>query len=242
MRYGIFSDIHSNLEALDRVINAYKNESIDKYLCVGDIVGYAANPNESIERVRSLTEISIAGNHDWAAVGLFSTQYFNPVAYEAIAWTSRNLSENNKYFLKNLKLVYEDKELTLVHGTLNKPERFDYMFNLFTAGETFRLMQSRICFIGHTHVAGCFIKHKDGDLDYNTKGYISMEKGNQYIINVGSVGQPRGRIPKATYCIYDTDKKEAWIKRIDYEIEVARKKIIDAGLPRFLADRLLSGM
>jgi predicted phosphodiesterase len=241
MRYGIFSDIHSNLEALDTVIKAYKKESIDIYLCGGDAVGYAANPKECIEKVKSLANITVAGNHDWAGVDLFSLEYFNPLAKEAILWMRKILDDNERYFLETLKLVYENKDLTLVHGTLDNPQEFDYMTDEYTAQRTFKILKTNICFVGHSHVAGIFIEDELGKLYYNEEGFQEILPTHKYIVNVGSVGQPRDHNPKAAYCIYDTEKKEIRIKRINYDIESVRKKIITCGLPKFLGDRLLVG-
>lgn len=241
MRYGIFADIHSNLEALDEVIKSYKKEAIDKYLCVGDVIGYASNPKECIEKTKALTVIAVAGNHDWAAVDLFSIDYFNPVAREAIFWTKRNLDEQDRYFLESLKLVYKNEDLTLVHGTLDAPQEFHYMTDTYIAEKSFRLLETDICFIGHSHVAGIFIKGKDDQIYYQEADSVDIKDDNRYIINVGSVGQPRDGNPYASYCIYDTDKREVQIKRISYDMETPRKKIIEAGLPQFLGERLLFG-
>lgn len=241
MRYGIFADIHSNLEALERVLGAYKNESIDQYLCLGDVVGYAANPQECVEKVKPLAGVTIAGNHDWAAVDSFSVDYFNPLAREAIFWTRPNLDDKSRCFLKSLKLIYKNEDLTLVHGSLDNPSGFNYMTDSYTARETIGLLETNICFIGHTHVAGIFTQDKDGRLFYREDNYVEITVGNKYIINVGSVGQPRDGNPAAAYCIYDTKKKEVRIKRIDYDIETAREKIVNAGLPEFLGQRLFSG-
>lgn len=241
MRYGIFSDIHSNLEAFNAVAGAYKEEKIDKYLCLGDVVGYASNPKECIEIIKTLATVTIAGNHDWAGVNLFSTDYFNPNAQDAIFWTRRNLDGSDRSFLGSLKLVYKNEDLTLVHGTLDNPGDFNYLTDGYIAEESFRLLETNICFVGHTHVAATFIKDGSSRIHYRQDDSIDITPKDKYIINVGSVGQPRDGNPKASYCIYDTDKKEVRIKRIDYDIETARKKIIDAGLPKFLGDRLLSG-
>lgn len=241
MRYGIFSDIHSNLEALEAVIEAYKNESIDKYLCIGDVVGYSTNPKECIEKTKVLCIITVAGNHDWGCVNLFSVDYFNPDAREAISWTRRNIDDNDKYFLESLKLVYKNEDLTLVHGTLDNPQDFNYMINGYTAWETFRLLETNICFVGHLHVVGMFIKDSSERIHYREDNSLDIQDGNKYIINVGSVGQPRDGNPYAAYCIYDTDERKVQIKRISYDIQTTRSKIIDAGLPRFLADRLAIG-
>lgn len=241
MRYGIFSDIHSNLEALDAVIEDYKKEEIDRYLCVGDVVGYAANPKECIGKVKRLTMVTVAGNHDWASVNLFSTDYFNPNALEAVSWTTRNLDEQCRYFLEHLILVYKNEDLTMVHGTLDKPGDFNYMTDGYIASRTFELLETNICFVGHTHVFGVFVKSKDGRIQYQEESSIDIKEDNKYIINVGSVGQPRDANPKAAYCIYDTEKKNVQIQRISYDIQATRQKIINEGLPRFLGERLLMG-
>ena len=242
MRYGIFSDVHANLEALQEVIDAYKKESIDKYLCAGDVVGYASNPGDCIERVKALAMITVAGNHDWASVNLFSADCFNPAARKAIFWTSRNLDAEDRYFLESLKLSFKNEDLTLVHGTLNDPGDFNYMTDSYIAVQTFRLLKTDVCFVGHSHVAGIFIKDRNDRIHYQEDNFTDIEDENRYIINVGSVGQPRDGNPNAAYCIYDTEKKEVWIKRVSYDIKTAREKIIAADLPQFLGDRLLRGI
>ncbi len=241
MRYGIFSDIHSNLEASQAVMDAYKKEDIDKYFCVGDIVGYAADPQECIQKIRIQADITVAGNHDWASVDLFSIDYFNPVAKQAILWTREKLDKGDKIFLESLKLVYKNKDLTLVHGTLDSPEDFNYMKSSYFVYKSFELLETNICFVGHSHIAGIFVKDKSGKLYYKEDNNIDIVEGYQYIINVGSVGQPRDGNFKAAYCIYDTETKKVQIKRINYNVNVTVKKIIQAGLPRFLAERLLTG-
>lgn len=241
MRYGIFSDIHANLEAFNAVLQAYQKEKIDQYLCIGDVVGYAANPKECIEKVKTLAIITVAGNHDWASVDLFSLDYFNPVAKAAIIWTQRNLDDQERYFLQSLKLVYKNKDLTLVHGTLDEPQDFHYLTDTYLAAQTFDLAKNQVCFIGHSHVAGIYIQDQEKSINYLETDLIEIKGQNKYIINVGSVGQPRDDNPEAAYCIYDTEKEEIKIKRISYDIETARSKIIKAGLPRILGDRLLLG-
>jgi putative phosphoesterase len=241
VRYGIFSDIHSNLEAFDEVIKAYKKEKIDKYLCVGDIVGYAADPKECIAKLKQINAETIAGNHDWAAVGLTDTTYFRPVAKQAILWTAKQLNDEEKDFLKSLKLVYENKDLIMVHGTLNQPEEFYYLLDIDSAQATFDLMKKNICFVGHSHVTGIFIKDKE-KISYINQSDIAITPDKKYIVNVGSVGQPRDRDNRATYCVFDTEKQEVYLKRVNYDIQAAQEKIIHTGLPSILAERLASGM
>lgn len=241
MRYGIFSDVHSNLEALEEVIKAYKKESIDKYLCVGDIVGYAANPKECIEKVQTLVAATAAGNHDWGSTGKFPADYFNPEAKTAVIWSGQQLNAKEKYYLDSLGLVYKNEDLTLVHGTLDNPGEFKYMDNGYQAFLSFKSLETKLCFIGHSHVPGVFIKDKDNNISYTNESKIFLKKDCQYIVNVGSTGQPRDGDNRACYCVFDADKKEIEIKRLDYDIKTAAKKIIDSGLPRFLAERLYLG-
>lgn len=241
MRYGIFSDVHSNLEALGAAINALHQEDIGRYLCIGDVVGYASNPNECVEKVKTLAPITVAGNHDWACVNLFSEEYFNPVAREAVIWTRSNLDDTTKYFLGSLRLTYENQDLALAHGTLHNPQDFEYMLDEDAAAATFALLKTNICFVGHTHRPGVFIQNFLGEIHYKESGAIEIKGGDKYVVDVGSVGQPRDGDPRAAYCIYDTEKKEVQIKRVSYDIQTARSKIINAGLPRYLGDRLLAG-
>ncbi|MFH1398163.1 MAG: metallophosphoesterase family protein [Candidatus Omnitrophota bacterium] len=241
MRYGIFSDIHSNLEALERVIQAYQKEEIDEYFCLGDVVGYAADPKECVRLVKELSRVTIAGNHDWASVGLYSREYFNEFAKEAIAWTGEHLDEAGRIFLKSLKLVYINEDLTLAHGTLDSPQDFRYISDSYSAWKSFRVLENNICFVGHSHIAGVFIQDKTGRIHYTLDFPVEIKKENKYIVNAGSVGQPRDSNPKAAYCIFDTRSSEIWIKRVEYDIKTAGDKIIRAGLPEFCAARLLWG-
>lgn len=240
MRYAIFSDIHSNLQAFEAVLEAYSEERIDKYFCVGDIVGYAANPIECLELARKLNSVVVAGNHDFASVDLTGIEYFNPVAKQAVLWTKRILNEDWKDFLKRLPLVFEDKDFSLVHGTLEDPEKFDYLTNEFVAKGTFDLIKNNLLFVGHTHVPGIFIEEVSY-ISYSQAGKIKLTSDKRYIVNAGSVGQPRDGNPKASYCIFDTDTQLLEMKRINYDIEEAQKRILDAGLPAYLAQRLLVG-
>jgi putative phosphoesterase len=241
MRYGIFSDIHSNLEALEAVIKACQKEKIDKYLCLGDLVGYGANPNECVKIISDLASAVVAGNHDWAAIDLFSAELFNEDAKFAVLWTGRQLSLANRDFLHNLKLVFELENFVLVHGSLDVPQNFNYLLNTDSCQPTFDLMRQDICFVGHTHVPIVFVKDKYGKSSFQDTDRIKIVQGNKYIVNVGAVGQPRDSIPQAAYCIWDTEKQEVAIKRVAYDVFRARQKIIDKGLPEFLGNRLLTG-
>ena len=237
----MFSDIHSNLEALSSVEDAISREKVDHIFSVGDIVGYGADPARCIKKTKEITKTVICGNHDAAVIGTSDARFFNSSARKAVFWTKENLSEKECAFLQKLKLSYKNKDLTLVHGTLHEPEQFHYMLDLQSAYMTFSLMKTRVCFVGHTHVPGIFALKSD-EISYITRGSYSFGKDEKIIVNAGSVGQPRDGDPRAAYCIYDTDKSMIEIKRCGYDIQAAQKKIVKAGLPEFLAERLAEGV
>ena len=167
MRYAVISDIHGNLEAFLKAIGNLSEEKVDKVLCAGDIVGYGANPIECIEKTKELDPVIVCGNHDRASCGLLEPKYFNKAAKDAIMWTCDKLGKKEVEFLKKLPLLYENRDLTMVHGTLQKPEKFYYMIDSSDALATFGLLKTRICFIGHSQkkrffsftLAKCFSAH-----------------------------------------------------------------------------------
>lgn len=240
MRYAIFSDIHGNLEAFEAVLKAMAQERPDGYFCVGDIVGYGADPAECIKKVQELKPTIVAGNHDWAVVELTDVEYFNSFAKAAVLWTRENLSEEDLEYLKSLKLTYQDREITLVHGTLDYPEEFSYVLDGYAAAKTMALMRTQVCFIGHSHVAGIFYDNK-GIVNYAADSKMEIRPGNKYLVNVGSVGQPRDGDPRASYCVYDDTEGVVEIKRVPYDVAGAQRHIMKEGLPRVLASRLSEG-
>ncbi len=241
MRYGIVSDIHSNLEALEAVLDALSKEKIDKYICVGDIVGYGADARACIKKVRQLNIVTVLGNHDAGCIGFTDLSYFNERAKAAVIWTKEILSQSDLEYLKTLRLVIEMGDFTLAHGTLDNPEAFHYMLDTYWASRSFDAMKTRILFVGHSHVPGIF-EHKKGNLKYFHQEKIKPSKNAKYIVNTGSVGQPRDGDSRACFVIYDTLHDEICIKRVEYDIEKAKDKILKASLPPMLADRLSRGM
>jgi len=240
MRWGILSDIHANYEALEAVLAALAKKRIDRYLCLGDIVGYGADPGECIAQIQELNPVTIAGNHDWASIDLFDLSYFNATAKKALLWTRQNLTYEGKEFLKGLELVYEEDDLTLVHGSLFYPEEFKYILDISSAAKTFQLLRTRLCFIGHSHSPLAFIKESENyRVSFQTK--LEIRPSQSYIVNAGSVGQPRDGNPQAAYVVYDSESRQLQIKRVSYDVGRAQDKIIKAGLPRSLAERLTIG-
>ena len=240
MRYAIFSDIHGNLQAMDAVLDAVKQEKADRCFFVVDVVGYGANPHECIDMLRGLDAVSIAGNHDWAVAGKVDLAYFNDLARDAIIWTQKYALREDMEFLNRLKLLYKNEDMILAHGTLHEPEAFHYLMNRFQAAESFRVMDRTVCFVGHSHTPGVFIQ-KEEKIQYFSHIDFHMEEKGKYLVNVGSVGQPRDHDPRAAYCIFDADTKKIILKRVPYDIAQAQKRILQAGLPPFLAGRLAAG-
>jgi predicted phosphodiesterase len=243
MRYGIISDIHSNLPALEVVLSNLKKE-VDAFLCLGDIVGYGAQPNECCEIIRELKPIGVAGNHDWGAVEKIPFHHFNPYAEEALLWTKNNLKSENRDFLSSLPKTHIDSLFTLVHGSLREPIE-EYLLSTPQARDTFSLLTTQILFFGHTHIPTLFLQ-REGQLTVSAVvlsngAKIEIKEGFRYLINPGSVGQPRDNIPLASAAIFDTSNLEVEIRRYEYPIELAQQGIISAGLPLILAERLSFG-
>ncbi len=240
MKWAILSDVHGNLEAFQAVIDSLSRAKIDKVIFLGDIVGYGASPRECIEVLRNLTDCLVAGNHDWGAVNLTSTFLFNLIAKEAILWTQEQLFQSQHLFLKNLPLVGREDNFTFVHATPYLPAEWNYLTSGWDVSANFDFFDEQICFIGHSHIPVVYIK--DSGLLFSSDEKITyLQDEFRYMINVGSIGQPRDGNPMASYGIYDSLEKKFSLKRVPYNIYLAQKKIIDAGLPPSLAKRLGEG-
>jgi predicted phosphodiesterase len=243
MRFAFISDIHANLEALEAVLNDIKGQNIDEVICLGDIVGYGANPNECIELVKSHCPETLLGNHDAAAVELLSTQHFNIHAKIAIEWTEQNLKKENRNYLSALPLKTNKDFLTLVHATPYEPNMWYYITSLEEAAFNFQFFDTQICLVGHTHIPIIIILDNDKELYVHQDSYVNMGKleGARFLINVGSVGQPRDRNPKSCYGILDTSEKEFFYRRVSYNIDKAQSKMKKIKMPDFLITRLEEG-
>jgi len=241
MRYCLISDIHSNLEAFQAVLEAASKEGIDRYLCVGDVVGYGADPQTAIMLVKSLEpEVLIAGNHDWGVLGLLDLEYFNEYAEAAVIWTQGILNKDERDYLKSFRLVYDGDDFTLVHGSLDEPSKFRYILDADDAYTTMKLMKRPLCFVGHSHVPGIFHSEKN-KIVFIKGAKVKIDQGGKYVVNIGSVGQPRDGDPRASFAIYDTGTATVEIKRVAYDIKGAQEKILKANLPEHLAIRLAGG-
>ena len=239
MRFAIFSDIHANLEALEAVLADARQRKCTHFVCLGDVVGYNANPHECLERVRELDCPTVKGNHDeQASISRFPTD-FNQLAERAIKWTRDKLTEKDKQWLRDLPFQKQVRDFTIVHATLDTPEQWGYVFNNLDAAASFTYQHTTICFFGHTHVPMVFIR--DEGVRRELIDHVRIEPTKKYFINVGSVGQPRDGNCRAAYCVYDVENNLVQQIRVKYDLATAQKKVIEAGLPRPLAERLAMG-
>lgn len=239
MKFAIFGDIHANLEALQAVFADAQAEGCAQYVCLGDVVGYGANPAECLDLVRVLGCPVVRGNHDEGASDESSLEDLNPLAEAALQWTRGQLTMDQRQWLRDLKLVRQVRDFTVVHATLDSPGAWGYVTNRFDAMASFSYQFTSVCFYGHTHVPRIFEKT---DAVRAGRGLdVTLERGVKYFINVGSVGQPRDGDWRASYAVYDSEAQVITIRRVEYDLGTAQQKILDAGLPTLLADRLALG-
>ncbi|MEO5803197.1 MAG: metallophosphoesterase family protein [Verrucomicrobiota bacterium] len=241
MKYAIIADIHANLEAFQVVLEDIKAQKCTHIACLGDIVGYNANPKECLDIVRTMAIPCVKGNHDEYCSTDENLEGFNPHAAEAVNWTRQQLTVDDRQWLRDLKYLRLISSFTIVHATLDVPQRWGYVFlgDKLSAAASFTYQNTPICFFGHTHVPVAFIR--DSVVRGGTYSKFKVEQGRKYFVNVGSIGQPRDGDPKAKYVIYDMDEGSIELRKLDYDIAAAQKKILAAGLPPRLAERLALG-
>jgi len=239
MKVALFGDIHANLEAFETVLADAEAEGCDSYVCLGDVVGYNANPAECLEKVRAMGCPVVKGNHDEDAGGDHSLEMMNPVAAQALTWTRDQLTAEQREFLARMRMVRQVEDFTIVHSTLDQPNVWNYVTNKFDAMSNFSYQFTQVCFHGHTHVPRVFTR--GARVQEVKPESIAIEDGMKYFINAGSVGQPRDGDWRASYCIYDMEKKVIYFRRLEYDIKTTQQKILDAGLPEALANRLADG-
>ncbi len=238
-KYAVLGDIHSNLEALTVVLADAEQQGATGYVCVGDIVGYNANPAECLEKVRALGCSVARGNHDHYCAHDECLDDFHPLAANVIDWTRRQLTDEQIRYLQGLKYNLRVDGFTLVHSTLDMPEKWGYVFDALEADSHFNYQSTSVCFHGHTHVPLIF--EKSGRSRRLDPQNMRLTLGMKYYVNVGSVGQPRDGNPQASYVLYDMEKRAIEFRRLPYDIAAAQAKIRKVGLPERLAKRLELG-
>ena len=240
MRLAIISDIHGNLEALRAVARDIDSSDCDRIVCAGDIVGYGPEPEKCIELIRERSSGTIGGNHDYALRGDFPIEKLNGMARAAIIWSRERLSECSTAYLKTLCAAWHADGWMMAHGSPENPEDFTYAHTPFEASRAFACFSEKVCFVGHTHIPLIFT-FKRGRITKDHPGTKDLLDGERYLVNVGSVGQPRDLDNRACYCIFDEAKQRLEFKRVPYNIAKTMNDIRRNGLPSFLAERLLNG-
>jgi diadenosine tetraphosphatase ApaH/serine/threonine PP2A family protein phosphatase len=244
VKYGILGDIHSNLSALRAVLECMDQAGVDTLISVGDVVGYGGAPSECIALLRERRAIVVKGNHDAACIGELDERTFNPYARAAVVWTRSMLSAEEKQWLKGLPFVATLEHCQVAHGTLHRPELFDYILSLSDADPSLDEMTRPVCFVGHSHIPLTVMRFVDEPerTAYTVEPDVDLSETHRALINVGSVGQPRDENPDAAYALYDSVRKHASIERVAYDIEAEVERIVDAGLPQVLGERLRLGV
>jgi predicted phosphodiesterase len=245
MRIALVSDVHGNLPAFEAVLAAANLSGVDEIWCLGDLVGYGAQPDECVELARETCDLCLAGNHDLAALGALDISSFSPAAAEAAVWTRGKLDDDSRAFLESLEATNESREVALYHASPRDPV-WEYVLWPEQAGECIARQATRVSMVGHSHVALCFRADDDGDVD-STQGAqvaagttLDVAEGG-WLLNPGSVGQPRDGDPRAAWLTFDTEAWTAAYARVEYPVEKAAESIIEAGLPEHLGRRLAVG-
>lgn len=233
----MLSDVHGNLEALQAVL-ADAAPLTDACVCLGDVVGYGADPVACVEILAERAVALVSGNHDYGVAGRTDPAWFNPYARAALTWTASRLPEDHRAWLGARPLVAEIDDATLVHASPRQPEEWDYLYTASDGWDAFAAFATRLCFVGHSHRPRVWSLGSSGPDWDPAPGDVVLEAGRRYVVNVGSVGQPRDRDPRAAYAIWDVGARQVSLRRVAYDIVEARRKILEAGLPRFLGDRL----
>ena len=242
MRNALFGDIHGNLEALEAVLGDAAKQDIENYFCLGDVVGYGANPKECISRVQALECPVVKGNHDEDASTTGELYGRSRLAQAAMVWTREQLDADEKRWLRELNLQHQADGFTVVHASLSDPVSWPYVLSELKAISSFAYQCFPICFIGHTHSPITYIHDKQtGEVESQKDELFKIDSEKQYLVNVGSTGQPRDGDWRASYAVYDSQRATVEIRRLEYDIDTACEKILRADLPPALAERLRLG-
>jgi len=241
MKFAILSDIHANLEALQNVLRDIEQQGVEKIHFLGDVVGYGCNPNKCIKMVNEHCEIKLLGNHDYAAMGLESTSSFNQMAQTSMEWTIEKLKKKSLAILADFEMEAVYLDYNLVHASPGHPEEWNYILNRDQAAEEFDMFDESVCFLGHSHLPVIFIQDADGVISQSSSKKLQINDDNRYIINVGSVGQPRDNDPRSCYVIVDHENRQIEYRRVEYDIGKVQEKMRKAMLPDFLIERIAVG-
>ncbi|MEW6411601.1 MAG: metallophosphoesterase family protein [Candidatus Zixiibacteriota bacterium] len=241
MKLALISDIHGNLEALVSVLNHIEKQKVDKIYCLGDVIGYGSDPVSCLELVGKNCDVKLMGNHEYTALGLTGTDDYNPAARKSSDWTREQLTDREQSIIAEYEMIHPTGDILLVHASPHQPDQWHYIMTPDAARKAFDSFSAKLCFYGHSHVPQIFCE-REPELPRMQVGhdFLPDEEG-RYLINVGSVGQPRDNDARACYAIFDTDEYEVLYHRVEYDIETTQEKMTQAKLPRTLVTRLSAG-
>jgi diadenosine tetraphosphatase ApaH/serine/threonine PP2A family protein phosphatase len=241
MKYGFFSDVHANLEALKACIIDFRAEKLDKLYFLGDAVGYGPFPDECVKLINDVASVKLMGNHDYAALGLMETDYFNQYAAESMGWTKNSISRKTIEIMSNFDIKHVFNDILLVHSSPKEPELWHYILDMDDARESFEYFTERICLVGHTHRPYIVCKVDSGDTFLSKQAEETISEDRRYLINIGSLGQPRDGDPRSCYMIYDAATKIIRHKRVAYNVKATQRDMAKIGMPDYLIERLAVG-
>ncbi len=241
MKYGIYSDIHANLEALQTVLASMDSHGVERRVCLGDAVGYGPFPNECISLIQEVSSVTILGNHDSVALGRETSEQFNFFAKNAIEWTKSILTQSSKDTMQKWPYVLDEPPLTFVHASPRSPADWTYIATLDEAVDAFSYFSQKICFIGHTHLPVIVVMEGQQSFFVSDKLEHSLLPNQRILVNVGSVGQPRDGVPSACWCLCDSESLTVRVIRVEYDIEKTQKSMFEKGIDDFLINRLAMG-
>ncbi|WP_173473270.1 metallophosphoesterase [Fibrobacter succinogenes] len=241
MLYGICSDIHSNATAFKAVLESMRDNGVERKVCLGDIVGYGVDTDECVDLVRENMDFCLIGNHDSVAVKNESSEGFNPYAKQAIEWTQKHLSKESVAYIRSLPYIHEENDICFVHASPLSPADWVYVTDLEDALNAFDHFSERYCFVGHTHSPVIIASRPLAIPKILDEYEYVIANTERLLVNVGSVGQPRDRDPRACWCLLDTETKCVRLIRVEYDIRETQSRMKKQGLPSFLIDRLSVG-
>ncbi|MBO7130947.1 MAG: metallophosphoesterase family protein [Fibrobacterales bacterium] len=241
MKLGLISDVHSNLEALQAVLDELERLGAEKIVCLGDVVGYGPDPDECVALVRDRAAWSLLGNHDAMAVGQAMPDYINLHARRAMEWTKRHLSPESADYLRKLPFLKREEGAVFVHSSPRSPADWSYVTTLEDVVEISEFFSEPLCFLAHTHRPMLALRDAAGRFGIVDADRFELGEGERLVVNVGSVGQPRDNDPRATAVLADTGTRRISFVRVPYDVQAVQKKMLERGLPEFLAMRLARG-
>ena len=241
MLYGICSDIHSNATAFRAVLQSMEDNKVERKICLGDLVGYGVDANECVQLAKENMDVCLIGNHDSVAIKYESSVGFNPYAKQAIEWTQKNLSKESVAYIRSLPYILEENEICFVHASPLSPADWVYVTDLEDALNAFDHFSERYCFVGHTHSPVIIASRPLAIPKILDEYEYVIANTERLLVNVGSVGQPRDRDPRACWCLLDTETKCVRLIRVEYDIRETQNRMKKAGMPSFLIDRLSVG-